>query len=201
MSHKNKKTFNDWVRLHDEVLNLPTVNVPIPPVWPLQIRPLEEKQKENTMCKDISISVQTEASSQNNQDRDARRHLSWRLNAESNDASRKAEKFFGLEQDPPKNAEEAIQRIKDGKFILRKKKDYRGIYEDHDMCEGSHESDPLDRVIWLDPAKKRDPYGYRDWADKVRDPAWNEANDIIEVLSPEQGLKALAEFKTKVALS
>lgn len=113
----------------------------------------------------------------------ARSHLQSRLYDTREKKNVDLRRFFGLMDDEaPETAEDTIQRIKDGKYILRPASDYYRTFRD--------------RIRWRDPAKQEDEAGY-EAAWEVLNKDFQDANDIITVLDVKDGLSALKQFESK----
>lgn len=111
-----------------------------------------------------------------------RNHLSMRAYSIFYDKEAKMERKYGLRDDrSPQNAEELIQRIKDGKFILREDKD-RQYY-----C-------PIDQILWRDPSVKKDQAGY-DEKRKGLKKDFTALTDKLAIGTPEDGLTALQAWE------
>lgn len=99
---------------------------------------------------------------------------------------RNLQKKFGLvDDDAPMTANELIQRIKDGKFVIPEGKGDTRYYSGYNGTA---------MIEWRDPAVKKDRKGY-DEAEKVLNKAVTELTDKIEILDPVESLKALQEFE------
>jgi len=94
---------------------------------------------------------------------------------------------FGLRDDvKPKDFEEFIQRIKDGKYVAPEKGDCSRTDE---YCSyGIH---------WRDPAVKEDQDGYDAAMKELKETA-TKTLDEIAVYAPAEGLKALNKFEKYV---
>lgn len=106
-------------------------------------------------------------------------------------------KLFNLtDDDPPKDTEEMIERIKEGKYALLPKRDpnsrrYEDEYNDWGDYVGLSR-----RIKWKDPTKVADQEG----ADKAQDALrvdFTKVKDIIMVKDAEAGLAAVQEFESK----
>lgn len=99
---------------------------------------------------------------------------------------RNLQKKFGLvDDDAPLTANELVQRIKDGKFVIPEGKGDTRYYSGYNGTA---------MIEWRDPAVKKDRKGY-DEAEKVLNKAVTELGDKIEILDPVESLKALQEFE------
>lgn len=112
-----------------------------------------------------------------------REYLSDRLHAVYMNKDTEAQRTFGLTDDHrPKDIEEAVQRIKDGKYTLTPK-DTRGYYG------------LWDRIRWRDPEVKEDPKGY-EAEEKELDKKYKEIKDTIMISDPAEALKTLQAWET-----
>jgi hypothetical protein len=145
-------------------------------------RGVEIKQETQTKqdCDTMYISEHTPIEVQQ------RQRLAERLYTVYREKTADLRRLYGLDDDVlPRTANEFIQRIKDGKFVIRED---RG---DKDT------SSPTQYISFRDPAKKRDELGYNAAAKKL-DEALASAKDEIMILPVEQGLKTLQGFQAKV---
>lgn len=140
--------------------------------------PTTASTKENNMCYDCDITPKTDLTR-------AREYLSERLEGLQYTRRNDERKYFGLTDDDfPKDMEEFVKRIQDGKFVLPEKYKDRSVYN------------AADHIRWRDPAKKEDKAGFEAAADRI-DKAENEARDIIWTLTEKDGLEALRAFEAK----
>lgn len=91
--------------------------------------------------------------------------------------------FHLTDDEFPANAEDFVQRIKDGKFVLRSQTDT--------WC-GSHF---MDRVRWRDPAAVADHEGFK-LAEKRLEAAREALDDKISFLPVAESYAAFEAFKT-----
>lgn len=128
--------------------------------------------------KKMELALNTEVGSEATK----RNHLSMRAYSIFYDKEAKMERKYGLRDDrSPQNAEELIQRIKDGKFIIREDKD-RQYY-----C-------PIDQILWRDPSIKKDQAGY-DEKRKGLKKDFTALTDKLAIGTPEDGLTALQAWE------
>lgn len=121
-------------------------------------------------------------------EQDQKSYLETRLYHTYNEKDSELANVFGLVDLYPKNAEETVKFIQEGKFTLR----------DRDREDSDFDFDdysPFSGFIWRDPAVKKDREGY-DAARAKLTKAKTAAMDRITVSSPEAGLKALQEFES-----
>jgi len=144
--------------------------IPYNSLGQLQCKPKQEERKETNMH------------TENDNKRD---HLMFRLNRIESNKVCDAERHFGLRDDElPATSKELVKRIQEGKFVLRER------LED-DCYDG-----PLDNIRWRDPNKVRDKDGYDAFYSKMlKDYA--DTQDIVAILDPAEGLKAVREFEAK----
>lgn len=159
---------------------VPRWDVPFPEVPPegYPMVPKNNSPKERAQEKKMELALNTEVGSEATK----RNHLSMRAYSIFYDKEAKMERKYGLRDDrSPQNAEELIQRIKDGKFILREDKD-RQYY-----C-------PIDQILWRDPSVKKDQAGY-DEKRKGLKKDFTALTDKLAIGTPEDGLTALQAWE------
>lgn len=112
--------------------------------------------------------------------RDQKRHFETRMYNSWEEKRREASRFFGLDDDePPKTAREAINRIYSGYYTLPvEKADTDGVWG----------------IRWRHPMEKVDMEGF-DNALKVLDKAHQTCKDKIMVGSPWIMMEAVNEFE------
>jgi hypothetical protein len=145
----------------------------------------KEKEMQNiTLQPSIRIDAQTPAKFDATQQ--ANDHLLERLSAATEDKLDTARHTFGLvDDDRPETAQELIDRITSGKFIVpedRKNQKTWGY--------------PLEYIRWRDPAIKRDEDGFQKYETSV-EVASDDVMDTIIVKGPDAGLDAVNAFKAK----
>jgi hypothetical protein len=90
---------------------------------------------------------------------------------------------YNIVDDPaPVSAEELVERITQGKYIITPKDPRRYDYS------------PFDRITWRDPAKVKDEAGHLK-ALEVLQAMKTKVKDAIWIGTPEDGLKAVQEFE------
>ena len=95
---------------------------------------------------------------------------------------------FGIwENEPPKTRNELMQRIKDGKFVIRRNEDED--YDDDDSCNFFSTN-----VIWRDPEVKKDFEGL-ETAKKTLTSYYTSVIDTVTIKSLDEGLKAVEAFE------
>lgn len=90
---------------------------------------------------------------------------------------------FHLRVNPPKNFEEAVERIKAGEYTIKDGDKKRGTY-----------GNPFAYMNWRKPGEEEDRAGF-DEAMKALYKAKQEANDKVKIVDPKEGLEVLNEFK------
>lgn len=114
---------------------------------------------------------------------DTKRHLSRRVEqVRFNKRQDFYKTFYIYDNACPDTIEEALERIAKGQYTVAPKN------EDYDFSEWTH------RLHWRDPAHPADQAGF-DAANSRMNTAFQRAYDDIQVLTPEEGLKALREFE------
>lgn len=148
----------------------------------LDLAPLSaNEEKENKMRSETYVTL--DASRGYSAEQESKSHLRSRIGSLFSVKDRELETKFGLRSaERPATLNEMVKAIKDGQFKIK---------DDHgdDTCYYY-----LDYVIWGDPSIKIDRSGYNA-AIKLLQKKYNEVNDIIEVLSPTEGLAALKDFE------
>lgn len=127
---------------------------------------------------------ETEDNTMFNAEQNRIEYLSGRLTSIAMDKEDQLYKHFGLrDDDPPQTAKEIVDRILAGKFILPSDEKFK------DYGWG-----PWRGLRWRDPNLVEDRPAF----EKAREAmfkAQGDTEDIIQTLSPEEGLKALNDFK------
>ena len=127
----------------------------------------------------------------------AKSHLSYRLMQITGKKTEDLQKHFHLADDEaPKTPKQLIDRIKEGKFKVRKPDhsfDDTEDYLDSDRYSAYH---LMSYFNWRDPDHKKDHKGY-DAAIKKLEKAVEHLNDTLVVAEAKDGLIALREFEEK----
>lgn len=145
----------------------------------LKYRITPEKQKEIEMTYNTDCSAITEVQTQ-------RKYLSARLMTLAKNKEPDLLRNFGLTDDKaPMTFDEAVQRIKDGKYTVVEQ--YSG-----NTANGYYGLDSA--IRWRDPAKKEDKPGY-DAAKKLMAAAVTDTQDAIMIKTPDEALAAVKAFE------
>jgi hypothetical protein len=139
---------------------------------------LNKKKKENTMCLDCEDNgIRKWTVEETRID-----YLSERAYSIKNEKRTALARKFGIiDDEAPETAQELVDRILAGKFVLGEKKDR------------THYS-PVQNIQWRDPAITKDEVGFKAAAEKLAK-EHQKVVDTIQILPPEQGLKALQEYE------
>lgn len=112
-------------------------------------------------------------------------YLGERLHSVTHDKRRELRIQFGLDsEETPRTPEEAVERIKAGRFTL-KDKDQRHRYDNW-----------FANLIWRDPKIESDQEGF-DKAEKVLEKAHQDTYDTIMIHPADAGLEALKTFESQ----
>ena len=127
----------------------------------------------------------------------AKSHLIYRLHQIANKKDEELQKHFHLaDDDAPKTPKQLIDRIKEGKFKVRKPDHSFDNEEDYMDSEHYSQYSLLSYFNWRDPDHKKDHKGY-DTAVKKLEKAVEHLNDTLLVSDAKDGLIALREFEEK----
>jgi hypothetical protein len=157
-------TTSDWKMLPAIYNSLSSISVPM-------MEP--SKKKENDMYLDEEIAISTPIQQERN-------YLLSRLSDEKYLKSQNARITYGLAEDPPEEAEDYVERIKSGKYVIESRKNWDG--NEHTY------------LVWRDPELKKDPQGYNKYREELIKQE-KETMDIIQTSTAADGLKALKEFQ------
>lgn len=111
-----------------------------------------------------------------------RHYLDTRLGNVAYEHREKLQEHFKLNEVSPSTVEELIQRVKDGQFQIKDKKD-RSRFER-----------PYHHIIWRAPGEEPDTAGY-EIANAKLEKALTATRDVIMVSDAEKGLEALKGFE------
>jgi hypothetical protein len=135
-----------------------------------EVRLEQEEEEETTMY-------------QRTEEETKRDYLSERLHTVYMEKDEAARRTFGLQDDErPKTIEEAVQRIKDGKYTITPKTPH--VYYS-----------TWDRLRWRDPEVKEDNKGY-EAEEKELDKKYQEIKDTIMISDSAEALKTLQAWET-----
>lgn len=147
-----------------------------------------EWEKLNPTNKKEETDMQTETQTQ-------RHYLESRLHSIYWDKQAGLSRHFHiLDDEYPKSYKEAIQRIKDGKVVLKKHFDIADEIDEEDDLFGFDVYSLGHALRWRDPNQPADHDGHKAALEKL-DAARTEIKDIIQIKTPEEGLVALKEFE------
>jgi len=144
-----------------------------------------KKKKEDTMSRyyDEDLDTYVDTSALTDAER-TRIYLKGRVDDMRWNKVKDLEIKFGIRgEDAPETFNEAIQRIKDGKFTMNLKDGDKSIYS------------PLSYVVWKDPSVKEDQKGFAAARDAY-DKAQQDAYDTIMVSDATAGLAAVKELES-----
>lgn len=147
--------------------------------WQTKTKAPAQNKEEKDMCYASAATINVA----DNTEKDQRKYLKSRLYDAFYEKKADAKRKFGLVDDKaPANAEELIDRIKNGKFTVTPK-------EQRSRWEG-----PFEAIRWRDPSVKEDKDGY-EAAKAELEKAFKEAEDVIVIKTPSEGLDAVKAFQ------
>lgn len=115
-------------------------------------------------------------------------HFTERLSTIQDHAYTALEEKFGMRNSPrPETAQELVDTIKSGKFILNNETKDKYHYTWTDLMHA---------ITWRDPKIEKDAEGFKKATDKLA-AVWNTARDAI-YSDPSKGAEVVAEFKKTV---
>lgn len=123
-----------------------------------------------------------------NMEKTQRDHMNSRLYAVFGTRQTDYMKQFNLvDDDRPANAEEAVERIKAGQYMIRKK---NADFDDGDDDEYDYDG-AFSRIYWRDPSKVKDQAGYKAAMDAMN----KEFENVLDTVKLAPYADAVAAFE------